>query len=217
MRVTFRQVLFWPHLVTGLLAGLFIAVMSLTGAALTLEDPVVEWAERDARRVVLAEPVPPRLSLDEVLARVRQARPEATPSSITEYPEPALALVVGLGRGASVYVNPYTGEVREPSASTARAFFHLMEEWHRWLGAPSEHRAVGRALTGASNALFLLLALSGLYLWWPRRWTWRTVRPVLWFRRGLQGKARDFNWHNVAGLWLLPVLVVLTATGVVMS
>jgi uncharacterized iron-regulated membrane protein len=27
------------------------------------------------------------------------------------------------------------------------------------------------------------------------------MRNVLWFRRGLPGKARDFNWHNVIGFW----------------
>ena len=217
MRVTLRQVLFWPHLVAGLSAGIFIAIMSFTGAALTLEDSVVEGLERDCREVVPPVPTPPRLSIDEVLARVRQARPGAQPSSVTEYPDPGLALSVGLGRGASVYVNPYTGELRDPSATRARAFFDHLEEWHRWLGTSNEHRAVGRALTGASNFVFLLLTQTGLYLWWPRKWTWRTVRPTLWFKRGLQGKARDFNWHNVTGFWLLPLIIVLTATGVFSS
>ena len=32
-----------------------------------------------------------------------------------------------------------------------------------------------------------------------------------------KGKARDFNWHNTIGFWSLPVLVVLTASGMVMS
>jgi uncharacterized iron-regulated membrane protein len=34
-------------------------------------------------------------------------------------------------------------------------------------------------------------------------------------KRGLKGKARDFNWHNVIGVWCLPVLIVLTTTGMV--
>ena len=62
-----------------------------------------------------------------------------------------------------------------------------------------------------------MLGVSGLYLWWPRSWTWRKVRPVLWFKGGLKGKARDFNWHNVMGLWTLPVIIVLTASGMVIS
>jgi uncharacterized iron-regulated membrane protein len=37
------------------------------------------------------------------------------------------------------------------------------------------------------------------------------------FQRTGTARARDFNWHNVIGFWCAPVLIVLTATGVVMS
>jgi uncharacterized iron-regulated membrane protein len=37
------------------------------------------------------------------------------------------------------------------------------------------------------------------------------------FRPGLAGRARDFNWHNVIGIWCAPVLLVLTLTGAIMS
>ena len=39
----------------------------------------------------------------------------------------------------------------------------------------------------------------------------------MWFRRGLSGKARNFNWHNVIGFWTSLVLIILTVTGVVIS
>jgi uncharacterized iron-regulated membrane protein len=39
----------------------------------------------------------------------------------------------------------------------------------------------------------------------------------MWFRRGLRGKPRDFNWHNTVGLWSAPILIVLTTTGMVIS
>ncbi|PTL76676.1 PepSY domain-containing protein [Vitiosangium sp. GDMCC 1.1324] len=216
MSVTFRKVIFWPHLVAGIIAGLVIAIMSITGVVIAFEHELVDWADHE-RWVQAPAPDAPRLPIDELLARVRQARPEAKPSGVTVYPEPTAAVLVSIGRGSGVYVNPYTGEVKEQGAKGLRNFLHVMEEWHRWLGAQGDNRAAGRAITGASNAVFLFLAVSGLYLWWPRKWTWRTVRPTVWFRSGLRGKARDFNWHNVLGLWFLPVLVVLTATGMVIS
>ncbi|QSQ25886.1 PepSY domain-containing protein [Pyxidicoccus parkwayensis] len=217
MNRTFRNVIFWIHLVVGLVAGLVILVMSLTGTAIAFESQIVEWAERDARRVQVPAPDAARLTVDDLLARVRAARPEAQPSGITVYPEPEAAVLVNLGRESLVYVNPYTGEVKEGGAQGWRNFFHTMEELHRWLAAQGESRAVGKALTGASNVVFLFLAVSGLYLWWPRKWTLRAMRPSLWFRRGLKGKARDWNWHNVIGFWSLPVILVLTASGMVIS
>ncbi|WP_164013753.1 PepSY-associated TM helix domain-containing protein [Pyxidicoccus trucidator] len=217
MTSTFRKILFWIHLVVGLVAGLVIAVMSVTGVAIAFEPQLLEWAERDARHVQVPAPDAARLSVDELLTRVRAARPDAQPSGVTVYPEPDAAVLVNLGRESLAYVNPYTGEVRDGGAQGWRDFFHVMEDLHRWLAAHGDNRPVGKAVTGASNAVFLFLAISGLYLWWPRKWTLRAMRPSLWFRRGLKGKARDWNWHNVIGFWSLPVLIVLTASGMVIS
>lgn len=217
MRLRLHTLVFWPHLVAGLLAGLIIGVMSFTGVALAFEHQILDWADHETRQVAPPAPGAPRLPIDELLSRVRAARPETPPTAVTEYPEPTLAVTVTTGRKAGVYVNPYTGEVRDWGAQGWRTFFREMEEWHRWLATSGDSRPIGKAITGASNAIFLGLAVTGLYLWWPRKWTWRTVRPALWFRRGLQGKARDWNWHNVLGFWLLPVLVVLTASGMVIS
>jgi uncharacterized iron-regulated membrane protein len=85
--------------------------------------------------------------------------------------------------------------------------------WHRWLAVEGEGRPLARAITGWSNALFLFIVASGIYLWFPRKWSWQHVRPVVLFAGGLRGKARDFNWHNVIGVWsAIPLfIVVLTA------
>ncbi|MDC0712932.1 PepSY-associated TM helix domain-containing protein [Stigmatella sp. ncwal1] len=217
MRLRVHTLLFWPHLVAGLLAGLIIGVMSFTGLALAFEHQILNAADRETQQVALPALGTPRLPMDELIARVRAARPEAQPSSVTEYPEPTRAVMVSTGRTGGVYVNPYTGEVWDWGAQGWRSVLHVMEDWHRWLGAQGDNRPLGKAVTGASNAIFLFLAVTGLYLWWPRKWTWRMLRPSIWFRRGLKGKARDWNWHNVTGFWLLPVLIVLTATGMVIS
>jgi uncharacterized iron-regulated membrane protein len=92
-----------------------------------------------------------------------------------------------------------------------------MLEWHRWVGRAGEQRDLGRAVTGACNLAFLFLILSGIFLWWPRNWSSRVVRSAVWLRRGLPGKARDSNWHNVIGLWAWVPLVVIVASGVVIS
>ena len=68
-----------------------------------------------------------------------------------------------------------------------------------------------------SNAIFLLIVLSGMYLWIPRRWNWQSVKVVALFRGGLSGKARDFNWHNVIGIWSAVPLALVVATAMPIS
>ncbi|HEY8931851.1 MAG TPA: PepSY-associated TM helix domain-containing protein, partial [Rariglobus sp.] len=158
------------------------------------------------------------LPLDELVARARKsADTEARASGVTVSADPRDAVAVNLGRDAGVYyVNPYTGEVRPAGPTRTHDFLHLMEDWHRFLARSGGQRPIGKAITGACNLAFLFLALSGLYLWWPRAWTARFVRPALWFN-GSRGAARDWNWHNVVGFWSLPVLLVLTTSGAVIG
>ena len=51
--MTFRKILFWLHLIAGLIAGVLIAVMCFTGTVLAFEKELVAYAERDARRIAM--------------------------------------------------------------------------------------------------------------------------------------------------------------------
>ena len=105
----------------------------------------------------------------------------------------------------------------EGNGQGVRAFFRVVVEWHRYVAASGASRPLGRAVTGASNLAFLFIVVSGLFLWWPRSWKWSAVRNVTWFKGGLQGKARDFNWHNTIGFWSAIPLAIIVAGGVVIS
>lgn len=212
----FRSILFWLHLATGVIAGIVIAIMSFTGAALAFEKEIIAWAERDARQIAPPDSSMARLPLEELQKRFRAAYPDSRPTSIVVSADPRAAVAFSVGRENTYYANPYTGEFRQPASTKARDFMRAMENWHRWIAMNGDQRATGRAITGACNAAFLVLGLTGLYLWWPRGSGWRALKPSFWFV-GAKGKARDWNWHNVIGFWSLPALIVVTASGVVMS
>lgn len=215
--MSFRTILFWTHLVVGVAAGLIVALMALTGSALAFEKELVAWSERDARRIAVTSPGTSRLAVDDLLARVREQVPGGAPSSVTVYADPSFAAAISYGRTNTVYADPFSGRVCQPGSRRLRDFMQLMLSWHRWLGREGERRDVGKAVTGVANLAFLGLALSGLYLWWPRQWTLRHLRVIAVPSLKGQGKARDWNWHNAFGLWAAPVLIVLTATAVPIS
>lgn len=213
----FRKFLFWVHLVAGLVAGLSIAIMCFTGTVLAFEKQLVSWSERDARRITPPAENQPRLSLDDLAARVRTAHPDARPASIVLSADPRDAVAFSLGRDHTVFVNPYTGAVQKPASTAVHDFMHVMVEWHRFLALSGDHRPTGKLINGICNLAFFLLAVTGLYLWMPRNWSWRSVRALSLFDWQLRGKARDFNWHNVIGLWSAPILIVLTLTALPIS
>jgi uncharacterized iron-regulated membrane protein len=220
----FRKALFWIHLLTGVIAGLVILIMSVTGVLLTYEKQIVSWADRRAASAAEtgSAPLGPPLNVETLLTAVHTNGGSTleSPSNVTLRSGPAEPVTMNLGR-ETVLVNPTSGLVLAPQDAGVRQFFRKVTDWHRWLGvaaqANPDARANARAITGASNLMFLFLVVSGLYLWFPRKWRWQNVRAVLWFRGGLSGKARDFNWHNAAGFWCCVPLFFVVLSGVVIS
>jgi uncharacterized iron-regulated membrane protein len=216
--MSFRKIIFWMHLVAGLIAGLSIGVMCFTGTALAFEKQIVAWGERDVRRVTPPTDNAARLPVDELLQRVRAAQPEARPAAIAVSSDPRDAVAFTVGRDGGFYANPYTGEVKAAGgAEKIRAFMATMTAWHRTLALTGENRNLGKQINGACNIAFCVLGISGLYLWWPRAWSKRAVKAIAVMNFKFKGKARDFNWHNSIGLWCAPILIVLTLTALPIS
>jgi uncharacterized iron-regulated membrane protein len=211
-----RTVFFWLHLTAGLTAGVVVLIMSVTGVLLTFEKQLVYYA--DTRHISLT-PLPSAvpLPIDTLLARVRATGLVGEPSAIAVRRYPVAPVALTIGQGVVAYADPYTGRLLGRGDAGVRAFFRSVTDWHRWLAASGEYRTTGRAVTGAANLAFLFLVLSGAYLWIPRTWAWRAVTQVIWFRGGLPGKARDFNWHNTIGVWSAIPLALVVASGVVIS
>jgi uncharacterized iron-regulated membrane protein len=212
----FRTVLFWLHLVTGVVAGTVILLMCVTGVALTYEKQMLEWADRRSESV----PLPPDarlLSPETLLASAVAAEGGAAPTGITLRADPRAPATVTFDGGRTRLIDPYTAASLGEPSPRLRGFFRTMTSWHRYLALEGTSRPTGKAITGAANLGFLFVVLSGMYLWLPRLWTWIQVKQVLWFRRGLPGKARDFNWHNVIGIWSAVPLAIVVAGAVPIS
>lgn len=212
----FRKVLFWLHLVAGLVGGIVIFIMCVTGALLAFEKDIAEYAEREMRYVAPSGNAQ-KLGAKEILAKVSEAKPNAKPSAIALPNKPNAAWQVSLGRDGQIFVNPYTGAITGEGAGGWRGFFRTMTDLHRWIALSGDGRPIGKAITGACNLMFLFLAISGIYIWFPRRFSWKHFKAALTFRWRVKGKARDYNWHTVLGFWSSLVLIVLTLTATVIS
>ena len=209
-----RKIIFWVHLPVGVIAGVVILIMCVTGVLLAYEKQITLWADTSSYRSAAPAADARHLPVETLIENARDHRGTA-PASLTLRSDPTYPAELGFGRETvPLFLNPYTGQVLGDGSQSTRSFFRTVTDWHRWLGAKGENRDVARAITGASNLGFLFLVMSGFYLWWPRSWNLKALRSVTWFRRGLPGRARDFNWHNVIGFWsAVPLfIVVLSAT-----
>ncbi|ACL55058.1 PepSY-associated TM helix domain-containing protein [Methylobacterium nodulans] len=208
-----HPLLFQIHWFLGLSAGLVLMLCGVTGALLTFEDEIVEALSPGI--VTVAPRSAPRLTPDALLARLQAEAPGQRVALLTLSGEPERAARIrfapegGRGRGETVYVDPYDGRILGPGRGEAA--FGTILRLHRWLLIPGDGNGFGRTLTGASLLALVYLALSGLYLRWPKRvGDWR-----VWLRPALSRRGRPLYWslHAVVGTWVLAIYLVIALTG----
>lgn len=210
-----RKTFFWLHLTAGVVAGVVILLMSFTGVMLAFERQIVAYADRGLRASA-ADATQAPLPLSQLVAAAAE-QSEGKASNVIVRSDRLAPVTVAFGREQTLFVNPYTAAVLGEGAQGIRKFFEINENLHRWLAMKGDGRDRGKAITGASNLTFLFIVLSGLVIWLPRRFTRKAFRSATLFRSGLRGRARDFNWHHVFGIWAFVPLVLIVFSGVVIS
>ena len=212
-----RKTLFWAHLISGVLAGLVIFMMSITGVILTYERQILNWFERAdyvSEKPQNSEP----LSIDALLELGSISNPGLNLIAINISNHSGAPITLSAGRSGSMPLNPYTGEEMSVGSEALDNFFNAVTGWHRWFNVSGEGRSKARAITGASNLIFLFLIVSGIYLWLPRIWCWTMFKTRLLFvSNPPDSQARDFNWHHVFGIWCAIPLLFIVATATVFN
>ena len=214
-----RKSIFWTHLVTATITGLVILNLGITGVLLTYERQIRDWATIPSLGN-LAE-YGERLTLEALLEKQASRQTDETPSrqpNVVLSSDDSEPIQLRLGRRGGSYIHPYTGEelaIRNPWVIET---FQFITSFHRWFSFSGESRPYAKFVVGVANLAFLFLVVSGLYLWFPRRW----IRPLL--RTSLvpktshaSTKARDHNWHLSIGFWSAIPLIVVIVTGSVFS
>jgi uncharacterized iron-regulated membrane protein len=199
----FRKFLLWLHLVAGLAAAIVLVLLGVTGAVMVFEGPLDHALNAKLYRVA---PQGPLLGLDELVAKVEQSRPGSRAFSLGLPPAEDLAATVSLrgsdGKSVTFTANPYTGEILG-SLATASTFVQKLHTFHKnLLLGPT-----GKTITLWGALLLIVLALTGIVLWWPRKiWKLSDMKP---------GRRANFDLHNALGFWSSIFMLIFAFTGVV--
>ena len=207
-----RKVLFQLHWIFGITVGIVLAIVGATGALLSFEQQIVASLARDSRQVEANGRT--LLAPAELLTRIAANEPDKRIAGLNIAREPGATVRVTFAPREQRYVDPYTGALLPAASSGAETFFRNVRQLHRWLMLGDlGDRDIGRQIVGASTLLLIFMALTGLYLRWPRGRAARRLRT--WFVPDFRLKGRAFLWnlHSVIGTWVLPVYLVIALTG----
>jgi sulfite reductase (NADPH) flavoprotein alpha-component len=207
-----RKVLFQLHWIFGITVGIVLAIVGATGALLSFEQQIVALLARDSRQIEANGRAP--LAPAELLTRVAANEPEKRLTGLNIAHEPSETVRVTFAPREQRYVDPYTGALLPAASGGADTFFRNLRQLHRWLMLGDlGDRDIGRQIVGASTLLLIFMALTGLYLRWPRGPAARRVKTWLVPDFRLKGRALLWNLHSVIGTWVLPVYLVIALTG----
>ena len=203
-----KKTLFQLHWFFGITAGLVLALMGITGAAVSFQDELLRALNPSVLSVEKREAgvLPPA-----ELVRKLEASEGKTVSMLWVETDSGSAARVfftpppGERRGQMRYFDPYTGNYM--GDAVGQDVFGFILQLHRFLAMGD----TGRQITGACTLILLFFCLSGLYLRWPRQVAnWRAWLTLDWRKKG-----RSFNWdlHSVFGTWCLLFYLLAALTG----
>lgn len=130
-----------------------------------------------------------------------------------------LHLILALPTGLIISIICFTGalmsmdEYIRPHWDKWPGIYRSIMFLHRWLLDPS--RAIGKLVVGVCTIFFIVLLLSGLFIWLPRKWSQLQANLRIKTKGGLT--RRLFDLHRVLGVYALLMLLLLSLTGLMWS
>lgn len=213
MKRIFRKI----HLWLSVPFGIIISLICFSGAALVFESEIAELCHRDLYYVGKVEAAP--LPMDVLLTKVAEALPDSvsvTGVSIDSRPERAYQVNLSKPRRASMYVDPYTGEIK--GRYERSPFFYTMFKLHRWLldsMKPDGGIFWGKIIVGVSTLVFVFVLLSGVIVWLPR--SKKVLMNSLKIATHKGWRRFWYDLHIAGGAYALVLLLAMALTGLTWS
>lgn len=216
----FRSINDWLHLWLGLTSGIVVFVVSITGCFYAFQQEIRDVTE-PWRFVEPQESafVPPSKLLDTALKYM----PDQKPTGLTYAGSDGAAAAGYMGNTngkpsfSVVFMNPYTGDFiakKMPVGGSEFDFFRFILDGHRSLWLPE---TIGRPIVGVATLIFLVLLITGLVMWWPKKWNKANRKKRFAIKTNGSFKRFNYDFHNVLGFYSLVFALVLAITGLVWS
>ncbi|MFI6868867.1 PepSY-associated TM helix domain-containing protein [Nocardia sp. NPDC050406] len=219
----FQALMLRLHFYAGIFVAPFILIAAVTGALYAISPTLENFTDRALLHTDSTGPVQPlSTQIDAAVATLPNlplvaVSPAQNTGDTTRviFSDPTL----GESERRAVFVDPVTAQPLGDSvvygSSGALPTRTWIDKLHKdlHLGTP------GRLYSELAASWMWVIALAGLVLWIRRVRSRRANNGAAWLLRPDRSRprARTLNWHAAVGVWILPVLLLLSATGMTWS
>ncbi len=206
-----RKAVFQIHLWTGILLGIYVVLISVSGSAIVFRNELYKSLWPGPKIVPISGP---RLSHEALKAAVHRAWPKYSVSYIFDSKRKDEATEIWISKTNDPHAktrgrlfDPFTGADLGPSRPVLIGLIAWFTDLHtNLLGGET-----GRKINGYLAIFVVIMSVTGLVLWWPG--TGRVRRSL---KIDFRANWKRLNWdlHSVVGLWMFAFVFIWGVTGV---
>jgi uncharacterized iron-regulated membrane protein len=212
----FRIVNDWLHLWLGMVSGIIVFIVSITGCIYCFQKEISSITQPYQFVPVEEKPYLPPSELKH-LAELHQFGDKAgQPGKVinaVQYPGKGKAAIATYRDKKTgymmIYLNPYSGSVLKAKA-LEKDFFRIILIGHYNLWLPRE---IGQQVVCWGTMIFVVLLITGLIMWWPKNLRKANVNKSFKVKWKASFKRVNYDLHNVLGFYVLIGALIIAITG----
>jgi uncharacterized iron-regulated membrane protein len=205
-KIWLRRALFQVHLWSGIAIGLYILMITVTGSVLIYSNELFRAA---TPRPIISKGSGLRLTDDQLRQIATRLYAGYRVVRLSRARDLDQAVDIWLRRGDDIkkrQFDPRSGSDLGDSVPTGiRLVSNLIDLHDNLLAGPT-----GRKVNGVGAIAALVLAATGLVIWWPGIRTWRRSLTL---GRGSGWKGLTWRLHSVIGFWSLGFTLLFAISG----
>lgn len=222
--MNFKAIVLFLHRWLGLITGLVVLVLSITGCLFVFQHEISEWIRHDTYHVDKIPADGQTQSIEKLQQTAAEAlEVEILPYGLTTYKDPArnwTAMYYEAGVDSwfyfgsmkaykTAYINPYNGKV-ESIINEKKDFFQIVKgiHWSLLLATP-----IGQPIVVWSTVVFIIMLITGVILWWPKKWNKTGRQKSFKIKWGSTWRRVNYDLHNVLGFYFLILTLIIAFTG----
>ncbi|RFZ91205.1 PepSY domain-containing protein [Mucilaginibacter conchicola] len=208
---SFKKTVLFLHRWLGFLSGLVVFIVSISGCVYSFQDQIQDalFSYRKVTRGSGDVLLPSRL-----ITIAKERYPDGKVSLVNYYtPDRTAQVRINTGKVQhSLFIDPYTGRLVHDDPDFKHNFFNTVKSIHFYCFFPP---AIGKTIVGASTIIFMIIMITGLVLWWPRRkFDRKRSLTIKWKTRW---RRVNYDLHSVIGFYVFSISFLLAFSGLSMS
>jgi uncharacterized iron-regulated membrane protein len=209
-KIWLRRALFQVHLWSGIVVGLYILMISVTGSVLVYRNELYRAA---TTQPIISKGSGARLTDNQLKEAATLSYPGYQVVNLRRAQNLDQAVYVSLRRGDVIkkrLFDPRSGsDLAEAVPTGIWLVENLLDLHDNLLGGET-----GRKLNGVGALAVLALVATGLMMWWPGIQMWRRSLTL---HRGVGWKRLTWHLHSMIGFWSLGFTLVFAVSGVYLA